>query len=274
MGDMQWKREKRRWFRKWRRRRWSDPDPQQWQREGMALCTLSHFSGVQFFVIPWTVARQAPLAMVILQTRILEQIATPSSWGSSQLRGRIGVSFVSWTAGRFFPTSSFTYCFMFASEDLACQHFLLAFPGLESLGDLVNLSCQIFFLFAKIGIESLSCLFCLMMKLCGSYDIIHRKALFKLQTDHLMPRARALENTLILGKIKNKRRREKQRSLVCSSPWGHKELDTTLQLNNNKKDALPFKGMFSRTRGSFVLPVNRQGTCVIRGYYRIHLFPT
>ena len=25
-----------------------------------------------------------------------------------------------------------------------------------------------------------------------------------------------------------------QRSLVCCSPWGHKELDTTERLNNNK----------------------------------------
>ena len=26
-----------------------------------------------------------------------------------------------------------------------------------------------------------------------------------------------------------------QRSLACCSPWGHKETDTTEQLNNNKK---------------------------------------
>ena len=112
------------------------------------------------------------------------------------------------------------------------------------------------------------------MKLCGSNDIMYRKALFKLQTGHLMPGAKALEKTLILGKIKNKRRRGGQRSLVCSSPWGRKEWDKTQRLNNNKKDALPFKGMFLRTWGLFVLPVNRQGTCIIHGYYRGHLFPT
>ena len=28
---------------------------------------------------------------------------------------------------------------------------------------------------------------------------------------------------------------EGQRSLACCSPWGHKETDTTEQLNNNKK---------------------------------------
>ena len=53
-----------------------------------------------------------------------------------------------------------------------------------------------------------------------------------------------------------------------------KEWDKTRRLNNNKKDALPFKGMFLRTWGLFVLPVNRQGTCIIHGYYRGHLFPT
>ena len=63
--------------------------------------------------------------------------------------------------------------------------------------------------------------------------------------------------TLMLGKIEGRRRRGRQRmrwldginghefkqtlgdsegqgSLACCSPWGHKELDTTEQLNNNK----------------------------------------
>ena len=73
---------------------------------------------------------------------------------------------------------------------------------------------------------------------------------------HLMPRTDLLEKTLMLGKIEGKRRRERQRmrwldgitdsmnefeqppgvgdgqgSLVCSSPWGLKELDTTEWLN-------------------------------------------
>ena len=37
-------------------------------------------------VTPWTVALQAPLSMGILQARILEWIAMPSSRGSSQPR--------------------------------------------------------------------------------------------------------------------------------------------------------------------------------------------
>ena len=77
---------------------------------------------------------------------------------------------------------------------------------------------------------------------------------------HLMQRADSLEKIPMLGKIEGKRGRgqqrmrsldgitwkrsdgresgqtpgdsEGQRSLVCCSPWGHKESDTTEQLNN------------------------------------------
>ena len=75
----------------------------------------------------------------------------------------------------------------------------------------------------------------------------------------MMWRADSLEKTLMLGKIEGRRRRgqrrikwldgitdglkghefqqslgddEGQGNLVCYSPWGHKELDTTEQLNN------------------------------------------
>ena len=41
-------------------------------------------SCVQLFETPWTVACQAPLSMGILQARILEWVAMPSSKGSSQ----------------------------------------------------------------------------------------------------------------------------------------------------------------------------------------------
>ena len=47
-------------------------------------CCVQSLSHVQFFATPWTVAHQAPLSMGILQTRILEWVATPSSRGSSQ----------------------------------------------------------------------------------------------------------------------------------------------------------------------------------------------
>ena len=48
---------------------------------------------------PWTVACQAPLSMGILQARILEWVAVPSSRGSSQCRDGTQVSCI---ASRFF----------------------------------------------------------------------------------------------------------------------------------------------------------------------------
>ena len=44
---------------------------------------LNRFNHVQLFVTLWAVARQAPLSMGILQARTLEQVAMPSSRGSS-----------------------------------------------------------------------------------------------------------------------------------------------------------------------------------------------
>ena len=52
---------------------------------------------------PWTAARQAPLSMGILQARILEWAAMPSSRGSSQARDQTHVSCM---AGGFFTTSA------------------------------------------------------------------------------------------------------------------------------------------------------------------------
>ena len=68
-------------------------------RGGPVLCCAQSLSCVQLFVIPWTIACQAPLSMGILQARILEWVAMPSSRGFSQPRDRTQVS---WIAGRFF----------------------------------------------------------------------------------------------------------------------------------------------------------------------------
>ena len=56
---------------------------------------------------PWTVALQAPLSIGILQARILEWLAMPSSRGSSQPWDRTHISYVScfgrWVLGTLAP---------------------------------------------------------------------------------------------------------------------------------------------------------------------------
>ena len=64
---------------------------------------LSRFNHVWLFVTLWTVACQAPLSMRILQAKILEWVAMPSSRRSSQPRDQTQVSYVS-CIGRFFTT--------------------------------------------------------------------------------------------------------------------------------------------------------------------------
>ena len=53
------------------------------------------FSHVRIFLTLWTVARQDPLFMRILQTRIVEWVTISSSRGSSQPRDRTHLSYVS-----------------------------------------------------------------------------------------------------------------------------------------------------------------------------------
>ena len=72
-------------------------------------------SRVWLFATPWTVAHQTPLSMGILQARILEWVAMPSSRGSSQLRDQTQVSCI---AGGFFTVWAtrevweVPYCFL------------------------------------------------------------------------------------------------------------------------------------------------------------------
>ena len=63
------------------------------------LCCAWLPSRVQLFATPWTAAHQAPLSMRILQARVLEWVAMPSSRGSSQSRDWNCVSLI---AGGFF----------------------------------------------------------------------------------------------------------------------------------------------------------------------------
>ena len=67
---------------------------------------LSHYSCIWLFATLRMVASQAPFSMGILQLRIVELVAMPSSRGSFWSRDRTRVSYVSCTAGRFFTTSA------------------------------------------------------------------------------------------------------------------------------------------------------------------------
>ena len=64
-------------------------------------CAVLGRSVVSSSATPWIVARQSPLSMGILQARILEWVAMPSSSGSPQPRDQ---THVSCTAGRFLPS--------------------------------------------------------------------------------------------------------------------------------------------------------------------------
>ena len=68
-------------------------------------CMLSCFSSVQLFATLWTIARQTPLSMEILQARILEWVAMSSSKGSSPLRDQTHISSPA-LAGMFCTTSA------------------------------------------------------------------------------------------------------------------------------------------------------------------------
>ena len=70
-------------------------------------CAVHSRSAVSDSAPLWTVARQAPLSMGILQTRILEWVAMPSSRGSSQPKDQTQVSC---TAGRFFTIWATILC--------------------------------------------------------------------------------------------------------------------------------------------------------------------
>ena len=66
-------------------------------------CVLSRSIVSDSFATPWTVACQAPLSLEILQARILEWVAIPSSRIFSQPRDRTQGSRI---AGKFFTQNS------------------------------------------------------------------------------------------------------------------------------------------------------------------------
>ena len=74
-------------------------------------------SCVWLFATPWTVAHQAPLSLVILQARILEWVAMPTSRGSSQPRDQTQDSCI---AGGVFTIWEISYTSI-KKKRLACQ---------------------------------------------------------------------------------------------------------------------------------------------------------
>ena len=95
---------------------------------------------------------------------------------------------------------------------------------------------------------------CILKEISPEYSLEGLMLKLKLQSfGHLIRRTDSLEKTLMLGKIEGRRRRGQQRTrwldgitdsmdmslgkllemamdsggLVCYSPWGHKELDTS-----------------------------------------------
>ena len=73
---------------------WTD-----WLNYSHMLCCAWSLSHVQLFATPWTIARRTSLSMGILQARMLEWVAMPSSRGSSQPKNWTQVSH---SAGGFF----------------------------------------------------------------------------------------------------------------------------------------------------------------------------
>ena len=73
--------------------------PTRTQHVSPSVLGAQSLSQVRLFVTPWTVPRQAPLSMGILQARILDWVAISSSRESSQPRDQTQVSCI---AGRFF----------------------------------------------------------------------------------------------------------------------------------------------------------------------------
>ena len=73
---------------------------------------------MQLFETPWTVAHQAPLFMGILQAKILECVALPSSRGSSQPRDRTQVSHIAGGFSAIWATREVTRQFHFGAYTL------------------------------------------------------------------------------------------------------------------------------------------------------------
>ena len=79
-------------------------------------------SRVQLFVTPWIIAHQAPLSMGILQARILEWVAMPSSRGSShpEIEPKS-------------PTLQVSYFTIWATREALYAEYIMQNAGLQKL---------------------------------------------------------------------------------------------------------------------------------------------
>ena len=109
--------------------RWKDKNDMVCTHNGILCCAVLIHSVMSNSAMPWTVARQAPLSMRILQARILEWVAMLSSRGSSQPRDQSQVSRI---AGGFLTTRGeklklFMYIYQYVSikeVDLLIRAFI------------------------------------------------------------------------------------------------------------------------------------------------------
>ena len=109
------------------------------------VCESESCSVVSDSATPWTVAHQAPLSMGILQARILECIAVPSSRGSSQPRDRTQVFC---TAGRVFTIWAMTQGLMHSIDSV-----YMSTPASQFIPPLFPLGIHEFVLYFCVSIS-------------------------------------------------------------------------------------------------------------------------
>ena len=133
-------------------------------------------------MIPWTVAHQAPLSMGILQARLLESVAIPSSRGSSGPRTEPGSPALQadslLSELELFSVFDFSYffqdfgSFLLSLFRILCQVYSLSLPPLFGLVDIYSVPLP-----AGYPSASSSCLYCCV---CGCLSVFWQFVEFSL----------------------------------------------------------------------------------------------
>ena len=160
---------------------------------GDNVCCAELLSHVQLFATPWTAASPALLSMAILQARILKWVAMPFFRGSSQPRDKTQAFC---TAGGFFTN--------WATRE--AQEKLRDWPkkAEQERTDVFKLCCWRRLLRVPWTARRLSQ--SILKEINPTYSLEGQE-----YSGHLLGRADSLEKTLMLGKIKDRRRRGWQR---------------------------------------------------------------